>query len=71
LAEPRTEHLGYVGTKTAIKEELRAQTVEWASVPLPRATILLIEDKANGQRLWMNSPAIQRLLERFRSSGQS
>ena len=44
----RTEHLGYVGTKTAIKEELRAQTVEWASVPLPRATILLIEDKANG-----------------------
>jgi predicted phage terminase large subunit-like protein len=44
----RTEHLGYVGTKTAIKEELRAQDVEWASTSLPRATVLLIEDKANG-----------------------
>lgn len=44
----RTEHLGYVGTKHAIKEELRAQEVDYIAGVVPRATILLIEDKANG-----------------------
>ena len=44
----RTERLGYVATKAAIKEELLPQMVQWSREPLPRATILLIEDAANG-----------------------
>jgi predicted phage terminase large subunit-like protein len=44
----RTERLGYVATKAAIKEELLEQRVSWSADPLPRATILLIEDSANG-----------------------
>ena len=44
----RTEHLGYVATKAAIKDALHEQDVPWCSRTLPRAKILLIEDKANG-----------------------
>lgn len=44
----RTEHLGYIATKAAIKADVRAQKVEWCCDPVPAADLVLIEDKANG-----------------------
>jgi len=48
LLNRRTEHLGYVASKQAIKQEVREQNVSWCKDPLPAATAVLIEDKANG-----------------------
>jgi predicted phage terminase large subunit-like protein len=48
LLNRKTEHLGYVATKAAIKAELREQQVPWCLHKVPRASILIIEDKANG-----------------------
>ena len=48
LLNRRTEHLGYVATKQAIKQEVREQHVPWCRDPLPPASAVLIEDKANG-----------------------
>ncbi len=49
LLDGRTEQIGYTSTKQAIKEMARGgHTVSWLSCPMPAATQLLIENKANG-----------------------
>jgi predicted phage terminase large subunit-like protein len=49
LLDRRTEQIGYIATKQAIKETARGgHTVAWMSVPMPPATQVLIENKANG-----------------------
>lgn len=49
LLDRRTENIGYIATKQAIKEMARGgQTAPWLSVPMPPATQIIIEDKANG-----------------------
>jgi len=49
LLDRRTEQIGYIATKQAIKEVARGgHRVSWLSVPMPAATQVLIENKANG-----------------------
>lgn len=49
LIDARVEQMGYAATKQAIKEVARGgQTVAWMSCPMPAATQVLIENKANG-----------------------
>ena len=49
LLDRRTEQIGYIATKQAIKEMARGgHIVRWLSVPMPAATQVLIENKANG-----------------------
>jgi predicted phage terminase large subunit-like protein len=49
MLDRRTELLGYVATKQAVKEMARGgHTVPWLKCPMPPATQCLIENKANG-----------------------
>lgn len=51
LLNRHTEVMSYTTTKAAIKAAIRQEEVPWCSTPLPPATILLIEDKANGSAI--------------------
>jgi predicted phage terminase large subunit-like protein len=48
LLDRYTENIGYSATKAHIKAMLRAGQVPWSLQEIPAATLLLIEDKANG-----------------------
>lgn len=52
LLDRRTERLNYPSTKQAAKEMARGgHTVQWLKEPMPSATQVLIENKANGPAL--------------------
>jgi predicted phage terminase large subunit-like protein len=51
LLNRNTDRMSYTTTKAAIKAAIREEIVPWSLTPLPAATVLLIEDKANGSAI--------------------